>query len=57
MTSRPRLRIAVAVLTAGLAGTAVTVAVVRRRVGRLRFDRGLATAVRSAKNLFNRVRA
>jgi predicted unusual protein kinase regulating ubiquinone biosynthesis (AarF/ABC1/UbiB family) len=44
MTSRPRLRIAVAVLTAGLAGTAVTVAVVRRRVGRLRFDRGLATA-------------
>src|SRR5580658_8752644 len=44
MTSRPRLRVAVAALTAGLAGTAVTVAVVRRKVGRLRFDRGLATA-------------
>jgi predicted unusual protein kinase regulating ubiquinone biosynthesis (AarF/ABC1/UbiB family) len=44
MTSRPRLRIAVAALTAGLAGTAVTVALVRRKVGRLRFDRGLATA-------------
>jgi len=44
MTTRPRLRIAVAALTAGLAGTAVTVALVRRKVGRLRFDRGLATA-------------
>ncbi len=44
MTRRPWLRTAVAVLAAGLAGTAVTVAVVRRRVGRLRFDRGLATA-------------
>jgi predicted unusual protein kinase regulating ubiquinone biosynthesis (AarF/ABC1/UbiB family) len=44
MTRRPRLRIAVAALSAGLAGTAVTVALVRRRVGRLRFDRGLATA-------------
>jgi predicted unusual protein kinase regulating ubiquinone biosynthesis (AarF/ABC1/UbiB family) len=41
MTRRPWLRTAVAVLAAG---TAVTVAVVRRRVGRLRFDRGLATA-------------
>jgi predicted unusual protein kinase regulating ubiquinone biosynthesis (AarF/ABC1/UbiB family) len=35
---------AVAGLTAGLAGTALVAGLVRRRVGRLRFDRGLSTA-------------
>ncbi len=35
---------ALAALSAGMAATAIGVAVVRRRIGRLRFDRGVATA-------------
>jgi predicted unusual protein kinase regulating ubiquinone biosynthesis (AarF/ABC1/UbiB family) len=44
MTRSRRGLATVAGLTAGLAGVALTAAVVRRRVGRLRFERGLATA-------------
>jgi predicted unusual protein kinase regulating ubiquinone biosynthesis (AarF/ABC1/UbiB family) len=39
-----RVLTALAGVTAGFAGLALTAAVVRRRVGRLRFERGLATA-------------
>src|SRR5580698_572814 len=44
MNRSGRALAAVAGLAAAAGGAAVTVAVVRRRVGRLRFDRGLATA-------------
>jgi predicted unusual protein kinase regulating ubiquinone biosynthesis (AarF/ABC1/UbiB family) len=44
MNRSGRALAAAAGLTAGLAGVALTAVVVRRRVGRLRFERGLATA-------------